>query len=472
MNSESSAEPHTVSTRERNIYGLYFLGQNIMYFIPYLFLSAYLLMCGIEAKAVAGVMLATKIWDACNDAIFGALLDKIHLGHGKFLPWVRVSLIPIAITTFALFCIPSGLSTRAEVIWYVVAYILWDTSFTLCDTPAFALVTTMTANQKERVSIQAHSRIFANVGMCIAVGCGNVLTSEAVGMSFTMAAGVGVLIGLVSMVPLCLTGKERVHVESTEEESYSFREMFSYIASNKYLLIYYLGAFFQLGLNTMPVVVMFACFYFFHSALLATLFTGVSYAAGVLAGFVFPVLLKRFEKYQIFMAANVAYAVLGIAIWAIGPVFWPHLVLSLVRGLAYGFDSTMMFMFTPDCAEYGQYKTGYDARGITFAIQTFTEKLNSAVASAMGVGVLGLFGWMSVEASSFAELKALGVAQSSTALVGLWTVYTLIPAIGSILAVVCWSRYKLRERDVDLMARFNAGEITREECESGLTPGL
>jgi GPH family glycoside/pentoside/hexuronide:cation symporter len=470
----AAAQPVQVGAKERHVYGLYFLGQNITYFVPYLFLSAYLLMCGISAGAVAGVMLATKIWDACNDAIFGVMLDKIRFKriHGRYLPWLRISILPICLMTYLLFSIPMTLPVSARIVWYVVTYVLWDMSYTLCDTPAFALVTTMTNDQAERTHLQTTSRIYANIGMCLAVGIGNVLTSEAVGMSFTQAALIGVVVALICMLPIAFIGKERVHVESRAEESYSFKQMFSYIRRNKYLLIYYLGAFFQLGLNTMPVVVMFACYYYFDSALLATLFTGLSYVSGVFAGFILPLLLKRYEKYQVFMVANIIYAACGVAIWLVGPVLWPHVVLSVVRGLAYGFDSVMMFMFTPDCAEYGQYTTGFDARGITFAIQTFTEKLNSAVASAVGVGVLGLFGWQSVEASDFAALKALGIMQSSTALQGLWISYTLIPALGAVLAVLCWSRYKLREKDVDLMAKCNSGQISREECEEGLNPNL
>lgn len=461
-----------IPAKERHGYGLYFFGQNIVYFLPYLFLSSYLLMCGIHAGLVAGIMLATKIWDACNDAIFGAMVDKIHLKGGKFLPWVRVSVIPICVITFLLFSIPSNWPMGAKLAWYVVTYILWDISYTLCDTPAYAMVTTMTSDQSQRTKLQTTARIYANIGMCFAVGFGNVLTSQEVGLSFTQAAAIGAVVALASMAVLCFTGRERVHVKPVNEESYTLRELLSYLKSNKYLLIYYVGLLLQIGLNTMPVVAMFACFYFFDSALLAALFTGLPYVAGALAGFILPVLLRKWEKYHVFMAANIIYAAVEVAIWLVGPVLEVHAVLMIVRSLAYGFDSVMMFMFTPDCAEYGQYKTGKDARGMTFAVQTLSAKLNSALSSAVGVGVLGLFGWQSVEAANFAELAALGVQQSATALTGLWTSYTLIPALGAIAAVILWSRYKLREKDVDLMAKCNSGLLERDLVEPELRANL
>ena len=42
----------------------------------------------------AGIMLAVKVWDAVNDAIFGVLFDKVKFKSGKkFVPWLRISLV-------------------------------------------------------------------------------------------------------------------------------------------------------------------------------------------------------------------------------------------------------------------------------------------------------------------------------------------------------------------------------------------
>ena len=67
------------------------------------------------------------------------------------------------------------------------------------------------------------------------------------------------------------------------------------------------------------------------------------------------------------------------------------------------------------------------------------------------------------------ELAALNVAQSDTALKALWAVFTLLPAIGAVLAVLTWRKYDLKTSDVELMARFNNGEIDLESCEAGLS---
>lgn len=59
--------------------------------------------------------------------------------------------------------------------------------------------------------------------------------------------------------------------------------------------------------------------------------------------------------------------------------------------------------------------------------------------------------------------------QSERVADGIWTVFNLLPAIGYAVALVLLVFfYKLRDQDVEVMARYNSGEISREEAESHL----
>ena len=83
--------------------------------------------------------------------------------------------------------------------------------------------------------------------------------------------------------------------------------------------------------------------------------------------------------------------------------------------------------------------------------------------------VLKFFDWVSVEANSFADLEAAGVVQSETALHGLWIAYALVPAIGALLALVFYAFYRLNDKDVQIMAKCNAGELSRTQAEAMLS---
>ena len=456
--------------KERRDYTVYFMGQNMIYTFQYMFLATYLLMCGLNATATAGVLILVKVWDAVNDALFGGMMDQLKFKKGgRFIPWLRISLPAIAVTTLLLFFIPKGFSAGAKLIWFAVAYILWDAAYTLCDVPLYGLVTTMTSIQPERTELMTKSRIFANIGVLLAMAFGYVLPTESVGLSFSATAAIIVVVAMPLMIWLCIGVKERAVRQDEMEKSYTIREMFRYLGNNRYLLIYFGGLFLLTGLNTASSVLQFSCFYLFDSAMIATIIAALSFVPSVIIAFFMPTILKRYDKFRVFFLSNIAYAALSVVIWIVGPKLVPHLVLMILRGFAYGGIAVLQFMFTPDCAEYGQYKTGIEAKGITFATQTFTMKLVSAVSASLGLAILGWFGWQSVEASSFAELAALNVTQTSTALSALWAVYALVPAVGAIAALLLWTRYKLNTGDVELMAKYNNGEITREECDAGLT---
>jgi Na+/melibiose symporter-like transporter len=123
----------------------------------------------------------------------------------------------------------------------------------------------------------------------------------------------------------------------------------------------------------------------------------------------------------------------------------------------------------PDVIEYSRYMTGKDCAGICASLTTFVNKLSAAIAASLGLFILGMSGWVDVEATDFADLAAQAVPQTQTALDALWIIFALIPAIGIILSVVIMAFYKLKDKDIALMIKCNAGEITREECEAQLS---
>lgn len=133
------------------------------------------------------------------------------------------------------------------------------------------------------------------------------------------------------------------------------------------------------------------------------------------------------------------------------------LVMMALRGVGYGFNAVLGQIFTPDCVEYGHYQTGIRSEGISFSLQTFISKLMAAVVSSLSMFILA--------AAGFEE--SLGAAQSAATTSEIWNMTTYIPAIGSAVSlVILFVFYKLKESDVQIMARYNNGEITKEECDS------
>ena len=464
--------PGYMTTRKERIsYWTYFVGQNIYYNITAAFISTYLAMQGIDLAKVAAVLLIVKVWDAVNDPIFGYIFDKVKFKNGqKSLPWLRIATALIPVVTIILFSIPSGLTENGKLVWFGVAYLLWDTVYTLTDVPAYAMLNTMTDNLQERNTLLSINRVFSGGGVVIYGVVLPLLISESVGMSASMAVAVLSIFSALTMVPLNLNCKERNYKPDQEEENFTPRQMLSYLKSNKYLLIYYGGYMATDALKTFNAVLLFASFYLFGNSLFSIVLNILNMVPGVFAAMLMPTILKRFDKFKTLFWCNIVCVVLGLVIYFLGydnqGLF---LTLTCIRTIPMSIVGILAFMFTPDCAEYGEYKSGISAKGITFAIQTFSVKITGAVSSSLALFLLGLFGWISVEAESFEQLAAMNIQQSAAALNGLWIVYALVPVVGMIISTFFYLGYKLNDKDVQIMAKCNSGEITRAEAEKLLS---
>ena len=457
--------------KERLSYWIYFVGQNIYYNITAAFISTYLAMQGINLAKVAVVLLIVKIWDAINDPIFGYIFDKVKFKNGqKSLPWLRIATALIPVVTIILFSIPSALSETGKLIWFGVAYLLWDTVYTLTDVPAYAMLNTMTDNLQERNTLLSVNRVFSGGGVLIYGVVLPLLISESVGMSASMAIAIMSIFSAITMVPLSMNCKERNYKPEEEDESFSPRQMFQYLGKNKYLLTYYAGYMATDALKTSAAVILFVSFYLFGNSTFSIVLNILNMVPGVFAAMAMPWLLKRFDKFKTLFLCNLINIALGFVIYFGG---WENqtsfIVLTCIRCVPLSIVGILAFMFTPDCAEYGQFKSGISAKGITFAIQTFSVKITGAVSSSLALFLLGLFQWISVEAESFAELEAMGIQQSAGALNGLWIVYALVPVIGMVISTFFYLGYKLNDKDVQIMAKCNSGEISRAEAEKLLS---
>jgi len=462
---------YMTTKKERLSYWTYFVGQNVYYNITAAFISTYLAMQGIDLAKVAIVLLIVKVWDAVNDPIFGYIFDKIKFKNGqKSLPWLRIATALIPVVTIILFAIPSGMSETGKLVWFGVAYLLWDTVYTLTDVPAYAMLNTMTDNLEERNLLLSVNRVFSGAGVLIYGVVLPLLISESVGMSATMAIVIMSVFSAITMVPLSLNCKERNYKPDEEQENFTPRQMLAYLKSNKYLLIYYGGYMATDALKTFNAVLLFVSFYLFGNSLFSIVLNVLNMVPGVFAAMLMPAILKRFDKFKTLFWCNIVCIVMGLVIYFLGydnqGLF---LTLTCLRTIPMSVLGILAFMFTPDCAEYGQYKSGISAKGITFAIQTFSVKITGAVSSSLALFLLGLFGWISVEAESFEQLAAMNIQQSAGALNGLWIVYALVPVIGMILSTFFYLGYKLNDKDVQIMAKCNSGEITREEAEKLLS---
>lgn len=104
------------------------------------------------------VLLIGGIWDAVNDPLIGALVDRTRTRWGRRRPFFLFNALPMAATFAMLWWVPpvareSPAGDLAKAAWFALAYVLFDTSFTLMTVPYGALTAELTEDYDERTNL-------------------------------------------------------------------------------------------------------------------------------------------------------------------------------------------------------------------------------------------------------------------------------------------------------------------------------
>ncbi len=82
-------------------------GQNLIIGIVNSFILFFYTDIFLLSASTAGIlMIVARIWDALNDPIMGAIVDKTKSRWGKMRPYLLFIPLPLAISTAMLFLVP------------------------------------------------------------------------------------------------------------------------------------------------------------------------------------------------------------------------------------------------------------------------------------------------------------------------------------------------------------------------------
>lgn len=439
---------------ERWGFALFMAGQGVVNTFTGSYLQLFLTDIGITAYAVGILFMISRVWDAVNDPLFGAILDKTNLKGGKFLPFLRASNVLLPIATIILFAIPGGISMGWKLVWAFGAYLLYDVAYTICDVPVFAMTSAVTDQVHERVDIMSRNTVLAAVAMLVIMVLIPQLytTIGALGCAILVAVIAAALMAFMSKF-----AKERYTNKDTEEVN--LKQMMHYVKDNKYLRYGFLGIM-LLSLTNMTNAVMnyFAIYCLGDLGMVSILSVLLALPSMFIAMFM-PKLTKRFDKFHILMTGVIGQTVMCVVCFFVGyENTTAFMACMILRSIFFGIQLVLQLQFTGDFVEYGEYITGKRLQGTAYSIQTFVFKFMNAIPGSLAMILLGFFGFISGE----------GAAQPEGAIRAIWVLFILSPVVGAILSIPFFARYKLRDKTVQIMAAANSGDITREEAERQL----
>jgi len=404
-------------------FGIGTIGRDMVYSFISMYLIYYLTDV-IEVSTnilwwLTGIILAARIFDACNDPVMGLIVDNTHTRFGKFKPWIAFGAVVSGIVTVLLF-IDFGLSGMAYVVVFALLYILWGVAFTTNDISYWSMLPSLSVNPKEREKIGSIARICANVGLFFVVG-GIVPLTEALGKAAgSLQRGYllfAVMIVLIMWTGLLVTlfGVKEPGITKPQEHT-GLKELFLVIIKNDQLWITAIAmTLFMIGYMTTTSFGLYFFKYAYGNEDMYSVFAVILGVSQITALAVFPVFSKRLERRTLFSAATVL-VVTGYIIFFFSPAATMLFIgaAGVLIFVGQAFIQLLMLMFLADCVDYGHWKLGKRNDSISFSLQPFINKLAGAIANGIVSAVIILSGIK--EARSHLDVTEGGLTMMKTAM--------------------------------------------------------
>ena len=492
---------NTYTKKERNMYLLGLLGQNMIYNIIASGMAFYFQsVIFIPAMAISIIMGVARIWDAINDPMMGTIVDKTRTKWGKCRPYLFYVPGIVFVTTILTFVnaqySASNPTSRNILIigWAAVSYILWGMTYTAGDIPLWGITSLMTESNKDREKLLSLARIVAAIGGA-AVMFSVVPVSQAVGASFTgggmsqadgLQWGFIVVCGIMTLVG-CLTfqcasfAKERVSQPSDGGKTFieNVKIMWACKPFRRVLISNVIKAPVQLILGVAMTLLSYyygdnggdGQSYMLYMAILG----GSMYGAQFLAMAVTPKLCEKYEKQAVYNVTTILGALPFVFVFVIyliaGTSLYQPLWVALLAvffglaGLGIGSSTVMMSVLIADCVDYDEHRTGYRPDGIFFSGQSFVTKLGAGISSFIQGIVFAIVGFSGDNVARINELLAASPASDfffATApefepyRFGMFFLISVPTAISCVLSVLPMLKYELtNEKHAQILAQLN-----------------
>ena len=408
---------NTYTKKERNMYLVGLMGQNIIYNIIGTGMAFYFqsVIC-LPAMAISVIMGIARVWDAINDPMMGTIVDRTRTKYGKCRPYLFVVPGIIMVTTIltfvnGIYSKDNTLTANALIIgWAGISYIMWGMTYTAGDIPIWGITALMTESERDRSKLLGAARIVGGIGTLI-VMLAMLPVSQTVGNMFIargMEEAKGVQYGFI-LVAVILTvigtvtfqcsayAKERVKQPSDEAKGFidnvkimwgcmPFRrilisgiikapmQILGLVAMT--LLSYYYGDNGGDGQNYMPYMLMLG----------GPMFIGQFVAMAVV-----PRICANMEKRKVYNVTSIVGAIPFILLFVVYLIdgtslykwYWIAImaVFFAIAGAAVGASSVIQSIMIADCVDYDEHRTGYRPDAVFFSGQSFITKLGAGVSS-------------------------------------------------------------------------------------------
>lgn len=455
--------------KKREIFGYSIgdFGNNLVYQITSIYLLIfYTDVLGIAPAAVGTLFLFARLWDAINDPVMGYFIDKTNTRWGRFRPYIGFMAIPLGISFVALFTVPDASWAESTKITYAyVTYIIFGMLFTASNVPYISLSTVMSPSSEVRTKLLNMRSLFAMLPVFVAAAIPAIVTAVGKGDDAAGYQAAAIGIAIAAIISWFITFKTCTeHVDLTEvskKQNASVSDIFKFLISNKPLLIFCSAIISIFGLSAIMTAsgIYMVKYYLLDESMFAPLI--VAQITATILGIILarPLITKMDKKWIL---------LLGFAISTPRSLIWftldptSILAVSFLCNIGMGIALGVLWSFSPDVIEYGEWKTGLRIDGTCNAIVGFSLKVGLALGGIVPGYILS---WTNYVPNSLEQSKE---ALFGFELLGIWSPIVLMTIGISIMLFYPLTKDVTDKVTAELTERRKkAKDEAMEELETG-----
>jgi glycoside/pentoside/hexuronide:cation symporter, GPH family len=427
--------------------------QTFMLYFTYFYTDVFL----IPASVAATMFLVTRVFDGINDPIMGMIADRTRTRWGKFRPYLLWLAIPLAVSGVLVFTTPN-FGESGKIIWAYSTFILVMLLYTAINIPYTALMGVISPHSTDRTDVSSIKFMFAfAAGIIVSatllpmtkyLGGGN----EQQGWQYSF-----IVYGLAAVCFFFITFKgtrERVTPPPTQRSSVK-RDLYELFTNKPWLILLATTITFVLFVAIRSSVTAHYFKYFIDEQSVTLPFFGtktygfeelvsayntigqLSSLLGVVVVLWISRMIGKKKTFILFFIISISSTGLNYLLTPdqLGILF----ILQITGSLTGGPLSVLMWAMYADTADYGEWKRGRRATGLVFSASTMSQKFGWAIAAFISLNLMATVGF------------SPNIAQSPESLNGLVMLFSIIPAVIGVIALLIYLTYPLNEIKVKQM---------------------
>ena len=398
---------------------------------------------GINATVMGILTIVWTIWDAINDPMMGALMDKAfakrHNKRGKFRPWLLRATPLLAVSAIAMWTVPTFMDGIPLLVALFSFKILYEASYTMFNIPMGSLLSAMSTNDAERASLSSARGVgsmFGNMlpGMVGPVIIGMFGENKSTGYMITgvACAAVGFVICLLHYA---LTEERVVVNEEVKADDIKISDIFEVVKKNR--------PFIALCIHGVCICTMQYLAENISMYMYSAVYNDVTYktiASALSAPFMMgsmvavPFMCKKLGLEKVIRIS----LLIGGAICAV--LFGMHMVMEvppLVHGVILGVGSGMAMVsiqmqwgLVGEAIDYNEYITGKRTEGSIYGTFNLARRIGQTVGLGISFFALDWIGYQPQfqvqSAGTIFGFKSLCVLVPALFILGSWAAFKFV----------------------------------------------